>query len=81
MLSLVVLAFVHVVAASVPLVAALWGMVAVACWYEWRRYLGMVRGARLAPASAQWLVIEAGRAEDIQSIHCQELLIWRYSLC
>jgi hypothetical protein len=34
MLSVILLACVHAVAASVPLVAALWGMVAVACWYE-----------------------------------------------
>ena len=75
----VVLAFAHVVAAGVPLVSALWGMVAVACWYEWRRYLRMVRGARLAPATAQWLVIERRSAEYVQSIRCQELVIRRYS--
>lgn len=77
--SLILLSCVHVVAASVPLVAVLWGMVAVACWYEWRRYFWIVRGARLASGAAQWLVIERRRAEYVQAIRCQELSIRRYS--
>jgi hypothetical protein len=80
MFTLLVLSCIHIVVASVPLLAALWGMVAVACWSEWRRYLEMVRGARLAPAAAQWLVIEPGRADYIQSFRCQEIVIRRYSL-
>jgi hypothetical protein len=79
MFTLVVLSCLHAVAASLPLLAALWGMVAVACCYEWRRYLLLARGARLAPEAWHWLVIEPGHVEYIQSIRCQELVIRRYS--
>ena len=77
--SALLLAFAHLVVAGLPVIAALWGMTLVACGYEWRRYQGLVRGARLAPATARWLVIERGRAEYVRRVRCQELIIRRYS--
>jgi hypothetical protein len=75
----VLLTCIHLFVTGLPVIAALWGMALVAYGYEWHRYQEVVRGARLAPATAHWLVIEQGPTEYARSIRCQELIIRRYS--
>ena len=79
MMAVILLGFVHVVGSSLPLIAALWGMVLVAYGYEWTRYQSIIRGAKLAPAAAQWVVIERRSEEYVRQIRCQEILTRRYS--
>jgi hypothetical protein len=78
MLTLFISACSHCLVLGMPLIAALWGMVLVAYGYEWTLYRRIVQGARLAPATAQCIVIEQLRDEYVNQIRCQAIVTRRY---